>query len=77
MLQSGGGLKKNLNFHVFISSTLIWKNNSIWVERRQITIGESQKRKANNNNDDENSRSIIVVIFKDNNNNDDEKKLNY
>ena len=50
------------------------KNHSICVERRQITVGESQKRKANNNNDDEKSRSIIKCKFKDDNNNDDEKK---
>ena len=69
--------QKNLNFHDFISSTLIWKNISIWVERRQITVGESQKRKANNNNDDEKKTKLLFVIFKENNNNDDEKKLNY
>ena len=50
--RSAGHIKKNWTFMIF-SSTLIWKNNSIWVERRRITVGESQKRKANNNNDDE------------------------
>ena len=36
--------QKNLNFHVFISSTLIGKNNSIRVERHKLLLCISKEQ---------------------------------
>ena len=36
--------KKNLNFHVFFSSTLIGKNNSIRVERHKLLLVISKEQ---------------------------------
>ena len=43
--------QKNLNFHVFISSTLIGKNNSIRVERHKLLLCIS-KEQANEKDHD-------------------------
>ena len=47
--------QKNLNYHVFFSSTLIGKNNYLRVERHELLLSISKKQaksKDRNNNID-------------------------
>ena len=44
MIRFRGRDQKNLNFHVFLSSTLIGKNNSIRVERHKLLLCISKEQ---------------------------------
>ena len=73
LLQSGGVIKKTWIFMFFLFYSYM-KNDSIWVERRRITVGNEQKSKANNNHFDGKTRSIIKCKYRIVLNNDEKKQ---